>query len=114
HDVWMLAFDRGLERIQVRAGGDNFDVFGDTQELAHTLANDVAVVGEHDANRHREPSISPSLRFGSGARLTWLRDTGTPNVRVLTAVDNQSRGRLRTRSDDHGMGGLAIGHQTTS
>ena len=59
HDVGLLGLDRRAQRPAVAAGGDELDAVGVREHVAERLADEVAVVGDHDADRRRLPDSSP-------------------------------------------------------
>ena len=44
--------DRGEQRLEVAADGDDLDVRLRLEQTTDALADEVVVVGEHDADRH--------------------------------------------------------------
>jgi hypothetical protein len=52
HDIGRLLVDRGQERVEVAAHGSDLDLRHRLEQTAHSLADEVVVVGEHEPNRH--------------------------------------------------------------
>ena len=57
-NIWPFDLDRFEQRVEVTAGGRDFEIRLGLEQAPYTLANEVVVLGEHEAYRHSDQHMT--------------------------------------------------------